>query len=262
MTLDSLPAESQEDIQAFLLAIADDDFLMGDRLMTRWLSQGPTLEEDTAMASIAQDEMGHARLWYEVVAAQRDETVDDLAFGRPPATRRNTVLVERPFGDYADTVVRSAIYHAAERVLLAAMSDGDVEALASRADVALNEETYHREHAAMWLDRLPASEEGRRRVERAIEPNARAAADTFAFDSEVAATLTAQGVLGADVDSLREAWAGRISDQLGGLPVDATPEEIRSWLESEPDPNGRAGEHTDALDEITRTHQAGLAGRP
>ncbi len=45
----------------YLLAFADDEHLMGQRY-TEWIGVAPFLEEDLALASIGQDELGHAAM--------------------------------------------------------------------------------------------------------------------------------------------------------------------------------------------------------
>ena len=106
MTLE-LPALDDEHVQSFLLSLADDELVMGHRL-SFWAARGPTIEVDNEVAAIVQDELGHARLWYDLVA-DGDETLEDLAFGRPASERRNTVLVEAPMADFGETIVRQQI---------------------------------------------------------------------------------------------------------------------------------------------------------
>jgi len=99
--------EHETELATFLLSIADDEFVLGHRL-SDWTTQSPTFEEDLTLASMAQDEMGHGRLWYEAVVDRDlpvpDELapaipgstydIDDLGLNREPETRRNSILVE------------------------------------------------------------------------------------------------------------------------------------------------------------------------
>jgi len=50
-----------------LLSIADDELILGWR-NSEWTGIAPFLEEDVAFSSIAQNEIGHARALYELVA--------------------------------------------------------------------------------------------------------------------------------------------------------------------------------------------------
>src|SRR2546428_24338 len=53
-------------------------------------------DADIALSSIAQDELGHARLLYDHAGTLLSQSPDELAFGRQPAAFRNAILVERP----------------------------------------------------------------------------------------------------------------------------------------------------------------------
>ena len=50
-----------------LLQIADDELVLGWR-DSEWTGIAPSLEEDVAFSSIAQNEIGHARALYELAA--------------------------------------------------------------------------------------------------------------------------------------------------------------------------------------------------
>ena len=70
-----------EQEQQLLLEIADDELILGWR-DSEWTGIAPLLEEDVAFSSIAQNEIGHARALYELVARERGTTADELAFDR------------------------------------------------------------------------------------------------------------------------------------------------------------------------------------
>ena len=137
-----------------LLPIADDELVLGWR-NSEWTGIAPFLEEDVAFSSIAQNEIGHARALYELVAEELDTDADSLAFDREPADYRSTLLVERRFvPDWARTIGRHVLYEAADAIRLEQLrscGDSAVEGLAAKID---REETYHRMHAEMWADRL------------------------------------------------------------------------------------------------------------
>jgi hypothetical protein len=68
-------------LRALLLAIADDEMLMGHR-HSEWTGFAPDIESDVALSSIAQEEIGHARLFYEQVAALEKEITEREATER------------------------------------------------------------------------------------------------------------------------------------------------------------------------------------
>jgi ring-1,2-phenylacetyl-CoA epoxidase subunit PaaC len=48
-----------------LTALADDEVVLAQRL-SEWVAHAPILEEDIAIANLAQDELGHAKLYLEL----------------------------------------------------------------------------------------------------------------------------------------------------------------------------------------------------
>ena len=76
-----------------LLPIADDELILGWR-NSEWTGIAPFLEEDVAFSSIAQNEVGHARALYQLVAEELGTTADELAFDRKPEEYRCSSFVE------------------------------------------------------------------------------------------------------------------------------------------------------------------------
>ena len=136
--------------QQRLLAIADDELVLGWR-DSEWTGIAPVLEEDVALSSIAQNEIGHARAVYQLLA----DDPDALAFDRSPDEYRSSQLVELRFvPDWALTIARRVLYEAADELRLRrlmASDDAAVSGLAAKID---REEAYHRMHAELWHDRL------------------------------------------------------------------------------------------------------------
>ncbi|MFC4246074.1 1,2-phenylacetyl-CoA epoxidase subunit PaaC [Natribaculum luteum] len=260
MTLDDLSTDDRTDVLEFLLALADDDFVAGHRY-TDWTAVGPTLEEDNAISSMAQDELGHARLWYDLIEQYRGDDTDDLALNRPAEERRNSVLLEVDHEDFAYAIAHNYLYDTAEKRLLETLLDGEVDALADRAEQILEEETYHREHAEAWLDRLVATEEGRDRLESAFRDALPRAADVFAFDDRRVTRLMDAEILAESPASLRQEWNSDVCQRIAGLPLGITAAEADELLSQPPEQNGRAGEHTDHLASmIDEMHSDNLAG--
>jgi ring-1,2-phenylacetyl-CoA epoxidase subunit PaaC len=150
-----------------LLSIADDELILGWR-NSEWTGIAPYLEEDVALSSIAQNEIGHARALYELAAAELGTTADELAFDRQPDEYRCAPLVQLRRLEWARTIARHWLYETADEIRLAALKGSDDSELAGLAAKMDREETYHRIHAQMWVDRLLASEDGRARLEEAV----------------------------------------------------------------------------------------------
>jgi ring-1,2-phenylacetyl-CoA epoxidase subunit PaaC len=151
-----------------LLSIADDELILGWR-NSEWTGIAPFLEEDVAFSSIAQNEIGHARALYELAAAELRTTADELAFDRKPEEYRSAPLVELRRLEWARTIARHWLYETADEIRLAALKasdDPEIAAIAAKMD---REEVYHRMHAEMWIDRLLSTEDGRSRLNEAVD---------------------------------------------------------------------------------------------
>jgi ring-1,2-phenylacetyl-CoA epoxidase subunit PaaC len=136
-----------------LLELADDELIVGWR-DSEWTGIAPTLEEDVAFSSIAQNEIGHARALYELAAVDLGTDADALAFDRTPTEYRCAPLVELHLLEWAHTIARRYLYEEADRVRIEALkhsADPDVAGLAAKID---REEVYHRLHAELWAARL------------------------------------------------------------------------------------------------------------
>jgi ring-1,2-phenylacetyl-CoA epoxidase subunit PaaC len=148
--------------------LADDELIVGWR-NSEWTGIAPFLEEDVAFSSIAQNEIGHARALLVIVAEELGTTADELAYDRPPSEYRCAPLVQLRRMDWAATIARHLLYETADAIRIAALAssaDPVVAGIAARID---REEIYHRMHAEMWLERLRASDDGRARLDAALD---------------------------------------------------------------------------------------------
>ena len=163
LTTPSLPDLSTPRAQV-LLALADDALVSGHR-SSHWTGVAPSLEEDLAFSTIAQDGINHADLWFQVVlgiagnSSDHDARtrVDALGLGRTPDDYRHAVLCEREPRDFAFTLARHWAYEHLDALRLDALTgsaDPDIAAVAQRLR---HEARYHLEHADHWFARLSTS---------------------------------------------------------------------------------------------------------
>ena len=190
-----------------LLSIADDELILGWR-NSEWTGIAPFLEEDVAFSSIAQNEIGHARALYELAARELGTTADELAFDRTPSEYRSAPLVELRKLEWARTIARHWLYETADEIRLAALKASDDPELVGLAAKIDREEAYHRMHAEMWIDRLLATDEGRTRLNDAVD-------ELWPY---------ALGVLD---DELRPDLRARVESRLGRELPDVEPVQIR-----------------------------------
>jgi ring-1,2-phenylacetyl-CoA epoxidase subunit PaaC len=135
-----------------LLGLADDELVLGWR-DSEWTGIAPLLEEDVAFSSIAQNEIGHARAVYELLAGPEGDA-DVLAFDRRPEEYHCAPLVELHLLEWAPTIARRWLYEVADEIRITALKDDLDPAVAGLAAKIDREEAYHRMHAEMWHERL------------------------------------------------------------------------------------------------------------
>jgi ring-1,2-phenylacetyl-CoA epoxidase subunit PaaC len=128
------------------------------------------LEEDIAFSNIAQDELGHAGLFYNIIQALTEEVPDQLVFFREAAEFRNVQMVELPKGDWAFSMVRQYLFDAFEMVRATQLVNSSYRPLADVAAKIRQEELYHYRHTSNWVHRLGlGTEESHGRMQTALD---------------------------------------------------------------------------------------------
>ncbi len=250
------------DLGAYCLMLGDDALVLAQRL-TQWITAAPELEEEVALANIALDLLGQARLLLSragsvgVLGRSRDRapaTVPDedaLAYFRDAGEFRNTALVEAPNGDFARTIVRLLVAATVRLAVFARLRDSRDPVLAAIAAKGVAELAYHRDHAARWLLRLgDGTDESHRRAQDGVAAVWPLLAGLFT-PTGVETRLTAAGV-GVDPAAVRDEVREVLGTVLRQALLDAP-----AWPDDAP-PRGRLGEHGPELPELLATLQ-GLA---
>ena len=93
----------------YCLALGDDALIYSHRLQ-QWVARLPELEEETAVANIALDLLGQARLLLARAGGIVGQTEDQLAFFRAEKEFRNVRLAEHADRDFAELVVRLLMF--------------------------------------------------------------------------------------------------------------------------------------------------------
>ena len=165
----------------YCLMLGDDALIMSQRL-AEWCSRAPDLEEDIALANIALDLLGQARLLLARAAAADPALLpalpegspvpaeDALAFFRDAGQFRNVRLAEVANGDFGHVVVRLLLFSVARLALLERLRASGDAVLAAVAAKGVKELTYHRDWAARWfLTLAQGTDESRRRLVTALD---------------------------------------------------------------------------------------------
>jgi ring-1,2-phenylacetyl-CoA epoxidase subunit PaaC len=201
-----------------LLVLADDELLTGHRA-SHWTGVAPSIEEDLAFSTIAQDEINHADVWLQVLLGEdhpgeQRAAIDAVGLGRPADAYRHAIVCERPPRDFAYTLARHWCYDRFDVVRLAALADardGDVAAVARKL---LHEERYHLEHADHWFRRLTTGgDHAHARLGAALDAVLPEALGLFeAFPRELEAVDA--GLLPTPHAALRERWLELVGPML------------------------------------------------
>ena len=220
----------------YLLRLGDDALIAAQR-MSEWVSRAPELEEDMALANIALDQLGQARMLLtyagEVEGAGRTE--DTLAYLRTDREFRNCQLVELPNGDFAVTMAKLLFFSAYQQLLYGRLVESSDERLAAIAAKAIKEVAYHVDHAIQWTLRLgDGTEESHRRMQDAVDQIWPYTNELFEPDQP------AGDGIGVDPATLRDEWLATVEKVLAEATVER-PED--GWAPT----GGRSGIHTEAL---------------
>jgi ring-1,2-phenylacetyl-CoA epoxidase subunit PaaC len=239
----ALDPATREALADLLLAMADDEFVIGFS-DSEWTGIAPLLEEDVAMSSIAQDELGHAQALYRLLADLRDDgrDADAIAYDRPPGAYRHARLLDHPRGDWADTIARRYLYDTADAVRLESLAASTYEPLRDLVAKIRREERYHAMHVTAWLERLASSSgEPRDRLLGALDRLSTDAATVLA-PLPGDATLVESGVLAADAEGLDARWRAAIEPTFAGLDLPTPPPAV--------DPASARTHHSDTFRDL------------
>ncbi len=228
--MSDLPAAQRDALAELILAMADDELVVG-YWDSEWTGIAPMLEEDVAMSSISQDEIGHAAALYGMLGELTGRDPDEIAYGREASAFRHAPLLDHPRTDWAFTIARRFLYETADAARLEAAAASTYAPLAQLAAKMRREERYHLLHVDAWLRRLAAARgDVHARLASAIGSLGTDAMGVLGpLDREE--ILLAAGFLPEPMRAIRGRWLGRVTPMLSelDLPLPA----------GEPAPGGR-----------------------
>jgi ring-1,2-phenylacetyl-CoA epoxidase subunit PaaC len=227
-----MEAKQEAALAQYLIALADDELVLGHR-NSEWAGHAPILEEDIAFANIALDEIGHARLWYELAAdllgADRERFPDQQVYFRAAGDFRCLQFVELPKGDWAFSMLRQYLFDVFEEKRLKATLESNYKPLASIAKKIGTEEMYHLRHTRAWVTRLgQGTDESNHRMQKALD-------ELWSYAQALGAPLPgelelSEGNLVPGASSLFDIWATEVGAFLkdNGLNVPKADNDVES----------------------------------
>lgn len=246
-TFDALDAITRRAVIDLLYRLADDALIMGHR-DSEWTGLGPILEEDIAFSSMAQDEMGHAQLYYQMLHELGEADPDTLVFTRKPREWRCASLVTLPGKrDWAFSVLRKFLYDACESVRLAALPNSKLVPLAQVTRKLRGEKKYHLMHGRTWVLRLGRStDEAHEKMQSALDrayPHA-----LGLFEPTEGDEVLAQRGIAPRETHLRLEWESAVAPVLAEA-------RLRVNQNVKPVYGGRVGRHSNDLTELLANMQ-------
>lgn len=255
-------------LATYCLMLGDDALVLSQRI-AEWTSRAPDLEEDIALANIALDLLGQARLLLARAAAADPTLVpalpdspvpheDRLAFFRNDTQFRNVRLAEVPNGDFAEAVVKILLFASWRLALFVRLARSRDAVLAAVAAKGVKELAYHRDFAGRWFLTLArGTEESRRRLLAALEALTPLWVELFA-SHEIEQALAAAGV-GVDPADVAAEVEGALEPVLAASGIE--------WPEEAPPPDvrkrsGRDGRHSEALGRMLAEMQVVARAHP
>ena len=232
----------------FLLRMGDNTLILGHRV-SEWCGHAPVLEEDIALANTALDLIGQTQLWLglagEVEGRGRD--ADALAFLRDAWDFRNLLLVERPNGDFGQTLMRQFLFDAWHGPMLKALEGSRDPRIAEIAAKAGREVAYHLERSADLVIRLgDGTEESHARMQTALDRLWPWTGEVFVPDATDEA-MAAAGIAPAP-ETLRAPWDETVNAVLAEATLTRPTGDFAHR-------GGKQGKHTEHLGHLLATMQ-------
>ena len=230
-----------EALKELIYKMADDALVIGHR-NSEWTGLGPTLEEDIAFSSMAQDKIGHSLALYKILHENLGEKdPDSLAFARPENEFKCCHLTEIYSQDYAFALIRHFLYDQADYLRYEMLADSAFEPLAQLAKKVKGELKYHTMHADIWIKKLgKATEESKARMQSALNEAYPLALGIFE-EGENEQELISKKVFDGEA-ALKEKWMEKVQTILAStdLKVPQVKDEKEGF-------GGRKGYHTEHL---------------
>lgn len=224
----------------YLLRLGDNTLILSQRL-SEWCGHGPVLEQDIALTNIALDLLGQTRMYltYAAELEGQGRSEDDLAYFRDAHQFRNCLLVERPNGDFAQTLVRQFFFDVFNFYQLQSMRNSSDQRLADIAEKALKEVTYHLRFSSEWVIRLgDGTEVSHQKMQAAVDllwPFTGEMMTPDVLDTEMAAEGIAPNLL-----EIKTLWDKKVAEVMAEATL-VLP--ANNWMQS----GGKQGKHSEHL---------------
>ncbi len=250
------------DLATYCLMLGDDALVLSHRLQ-EWVTWAPELEDEVAIANIALDLLGQARLLLARAgkADGTDRSEDACAYLRAASDFRNVLLVELDNGDFAQEVARLLVFSTYRLALLDRLRMSRDPVLAAIAAKGVKEVSYHRDYAARWMLRLgDGTDESHRRAVDGVAAVWPYVGELFR-PHEIETRLAESGI-GVDPSALRAEFDAVVSEVLSAATVGLPSADDSGSAGAALGLRGRDGQHSPALTELLGEMQSLARAHP
>jgi len=227
-------------LSTYIIRLGDDALIAGHRL-SEWTGSAPMLEEELALANVALDLLGRARLCYGYAAERAGQgcTEDSFAFQRDCRAFTNHLIHELPRGDFAFTMARQFLVDCLAVPFLDGLARTTDLRLAGIGAKCVKESRYHLRRSADWIIRLgDGTDESHLRLQSAVDELWGFTPEMFAQDA-LETELAGSGFAVA-LEPLHEPWLVAVKQTLSRVGI------VLPTLDWQVD-GGRQGLHTEHL---------------
>lgn len=168
----------------WLIRLADTSVIIAQR-MAELCSNGPTLEEDIALANVSLDCFGRAEELYKIVAKLDGDrySADEYVYHRNEREYYNIKLAEQPNDDFAWTIARQFFHDVYVNEAFGQLENSPNSDLAALATKVLKEIQYNLNHTRDWMYRLGlGTEESNHRLQEAVDHIVKYIPEMFEWD--------------------------------------------------------------------------------
>jgi phenylacetate-CoA oxygenase PaaI subunit len=214
----SLEPRARAALRDLLLSLADNKRLLGIRYSDRMLG-APTLETAVSAASMAQDEWGHSRLTYALLADFGDDPWR-LEHEREAGDYRSLEVLGSPFRSWVETVAAMLLLDTALSIQYGALLGSRYAPARGRVQKMLDEEALHFQFATGWARRLAGSG-GRSDFLSALHRLLPLSLAVFEGDPEAMRVLAEGGLVREESASMRASYLRCVGEVLTAAGVAA-----------------------------------------
>ncbi|RQG87960.1 hypothetical protein EA462_13945 [Natrarchaeobius halalkaliphilus] len=265
MSTDSaVSTEARDAAYDLAVVLADTEFISAHRYSEWGMLGAPSIEEDIALSSVIQDELGHGRAAYKAAADLGETSVDDLLYERSVDEWRSPTVLDSQLDNWAEIVASLAVLDYATVLVYENLQNSSVDELSGIAEKVLQEESQHIQHGHVWLGVFADESEGeypKEELQAALDSFVPQVAQWLGRNDGNDVLLEA-GVFERSNEQMREEFLSDISSLLEshGYDVPDVDLEWDEWDDQSRRPSPPESTFEETVDEVTGRQHRYLAG--